>query len=153
MLKDIHFESASLSSTIQVMSSFFSFLFLALIIQNPIPRQKQYGMILVFFLKPHTKCILCSFPIRNEAADSTSNDWVLTASIGRINNLVPFIRSLRTTDSQAQCSFLLDQSAYATISLTISRIVSNCGATILTMGNFTNLHPKYLRYIFYYHHI
>ena len=79
-------------------------------------------------------CPLCNFTVRNKnLSNSTPRDLLLVSSVGTIRNVVPLMRTLRTTGSKCSVVLLTDDQAYIDpISL---RIVTECGLQIIRCGN------------------
>ena len=50
-------------------------------------------------------CVLCNFASSDRKSDSTPHDVVMTHSVGKFSNLLPFVRSLRSTG--ANCSIVI----------------------------------------------
>lgn len=118
-----------------------------------VPKKQNVGLFLESFFEHPKQCEFCKFHVRNQDADSTNKDWVITSGIKRTNNMIPFIRSLRTTGCQAQCHFLFDTSAYVKITRYTSKLITSCGGHIFETRNSFNMPPKYLRFLFCYKHI
>ena len=53
-------------------------------------------------------CNLCNFTVRNTFNNSQRNDVIIANAIDTTQNVVVFIRTLRTTGSQAHCVFMMD---------------------------------------------
>ena len=57
-------------------------------------------------------CNLCNFASNERRRDSTPNDVVMAHSVGKFSNLLPFVRSLRSTGSQCSIVILVSLSDY-----------------------------------------
>ena len=79
-------------------------------------------------------CSLCNFTVRNkEYANSTPRDLLLVSAVGTIRNIVPLMRTLRTTGSKCSVVLITDDESYIDpISL---EIVQECGLQIIRCGN------------------
>ena len=57
-------------------------------------------------------CVLCNFASDDRKADSTPHDVVMTHSVGKLVNLLPFVRSLRSTGSNCSIVIFISLSDY-----------------------------------------
>jgi hypothetical protein len=81
-----------------------------------------------------TACEPCDFIDRSQSPDSTQNDAVIATMLNKTYNLVPFVRSLRTTGSQCRIVFIVDDTALTKIDANLSIFLHNCGCTLINIG-------------------
>ena len=81
------------------------------------------------------KCELCNFRVRNvQYADSSSRDLLLLIGVDAVQNLVPLMRSLRTTNSRCSVAIFIDDDAK--IDKSTLNAVTNCGLHIFRCARF-----------------
>jgi hypothetical protein len=73
-----------------------------------------------------SNCKLCDYPVRNSKPNSSKRDVVIASSIGKVVNIILFVKTLRTTGSKANCVFLLDDVSYNSLSNKTRDIVVRC---------------------------
>lgn len=88
----------------------------------------------VDFKMSNVACIPCNSIIRNHKPNSTPDDVIVTYSIGKIKNIGPFIRSLRSTGCKASVILLLDSDAYNSLDAYKKSFIEGCGVTIINCG-------------------
>jgi hypothetical protein len=79
-------------------------------------------------------CEPCKFVSRSRTPDSTQNDVVIASMLGMTYNIVPFVRSLRTTGSLCRIVFLVDDTARTKVGANLSVFLKNCGCTLIPIG-------------------
>ena len=77
---------------------------------------------------------LCNFTVRNVNPDSSLRDVVIGCAIGKVRNLIVFLKTLRTTGCRANCVFLLDDHAYKNVSKKTIKIVTHYGGQVINCG-------------------
>ena len=72
----------------------------------------------------------------NDANNRTSGprDCVLSVLIGKVENIFPFVRSLRTTGSMASIVLLMDDKAFNSLSPDTVRLLKNCSIQWFNIG-------------------
>lgn len=90
-------------------------------------------------------CEPCTYEPKNLHNNSTPRDVILAYAIGGAYNLIPFMRTLRTTGSKASVVFFVDDKAYNSISDHTMAYVKNCGVNFIKMGKVIHT-GKYSQY-------
>ena len=80
-------------------------------------------------------CNLCNFTVRNTKADSTERDVIIGTGINAVENVILFVRTLRTTGSKAHCVILLDHIAYSKVPKSTFEYAEECGGQIINVGD------------------
>ena len=94
---------------------------------------KKISRNLSFTFPKYQNCVHCNFTVRNrEFSDSTKRDLIILGALNKIENLSPFMRSLRTTGSRCSVVLLTDDSAYID-EVTLKSAV-DCGLQIIRCG-------------------
>ena len=79
-------------------------------------------------------CKLCNFTVRNTNEDSTTEDVIIGCAINSTENIILFMRTLRTTGCKAKCVLLMDQNAVLSLSRSTMKCVHDCGGQIINCG-------------------
>jgi hypothetical protein len=87
-------------------------------------------------------CTLCNFTVRNFRPDSSPRDVIVTSMFDQVVNVVPFIRSLRTTGSRATVILFYDASAKRKIDSNLSSFFNSCAITLLEI-DLTHRSPRH----------
>ena len=85
-----------------------------------------------FYEKKYPNCLLCNFTPNNVLPNSSPYDVVLTIGYGRPRNVMPLIRTLRTTKTKASCVFIIERNSYSLFSNGMKKFIENCGVQVLT---------------------
>jgi hypothetical protein len=101
------------------------------------------------------KCKLCDFVPQNHKPTSSFRDLLITVMYGTPTNILPALRSLRTTQSQATVVILTDNKTLSTIPDKAMRYIKHCSVEfeIVEKGEMSMLHfftwrqAQYLNYI------
>lgn len=80
-------------------------------------------------------CTPCDFAVRNTEPNSTPRDLILTVALGGVQNLIVFMRTLRTTGSKCSVVILTDHKAYLAIGDETREYAQNCGCQIIDCGD------------------
>jgi hypothetical protein len=83
-----------------------------------------------------SRCEPCTFTPRNRDPDSTAHDCVMATMFNMTYNLVPFVRSLRTTGSRCQIVFIVDAAMREKIDRPLAAFLAGCGCTLITTTHF-----------------
>jgi hypothetical protein len=83
----------------------------------------------------NSDCESCSFTVRNQDPDSSQSDAVIATMFQHSYNLVPFVRSLRTTGCKARIVFLIDNSVLIVMDSDLTSFLGRCGCTLINLGN------------------
>jgi len=89
-------------------------------------------------------CIHCSYDVRNIFSNSQPNDIVFTTAIGRVVNLLIFLKTLRTTGSMAQVVIIIDENAYESLTKDTIKSAKECGAQFFIIGVVNTDNNKYI---------
>lgn len=81
------------------------------------------------------KCPLCNFKQFNKLNNSNPRDFIFCFAFGTTKNILPFIRSLRTTGSKASVAIFLDDKAYNSINQATFLTAKDCGMQFYNLGN------------------
>ena len=79
-------------------------------------------------------CKLCNYSVRNTLEDSTNDDVIIASAIGATENVVLFMRTLRTTGCKAKCVLLMDEKAILSLTKSTVECVNECGGQIINCG-------------------
>ena len=89
---------------------------------------------LTFTFPKQGNCTYCNFTVRNqEYADSSEKDIIILGALEKIENLSPFMRSLRTTGSKCSVVLLTDDASY--IDEVTLQSALDCGLQIIRCGH------------------
>ena len=80
------------------------------------------------------ECKLCNFTVRNTKANSSPNDVIFAAAIGKVENIIPFLRTLRTTGSLCRVVLCLDKDAKNALSNEVYNYALNCGCQFIFLN-------------------
>ena len=79
-----------------------------------------------------TNCLLCNYEPHNVLPNSTPRDVIVNLVFGNPVNILPFIRTLRTTKSKASCVFIIESGSYHNLNEQTKNFMSNCGIQAIT---------------------
>lgn len=80
-------------------------------------------------------CNLCSFTVRNRhIPNSTPNDIIFSSMFLKSFNLIPSLRSLRTTGSKCGVIIFTDSILYQKINHVLFTFLNDCGCLIINVG-------------------
>jgi hypothetical protein len=77
------------------------------------------------------KCQFCNFKVRNLSPDSTPRDLVLLTMMNKAINVVPFVRTLRTSGSRATVVIFTDVVAMRKLDTNLTLFLEGCGCTVI----------------------
>jgi hypothetical protein len=82
------------------------------------------------------QCPACNFTPQNSlGSNSTDRDAVIASMLRTKVNIVPFVRSLRTTGCRARIVFIADQVAVESCDAPMRAFLDNCGVTLINIGH------------------
>jgi len=84
-------------------------------------------------------CLMCNYSYKNYNQSSTPRDIVISIMVMLATNIVPAVRSLRTTGCLASIVIITDDSAYESISIPTLRLLSQCGCYLINIGKFPDV--------------
>ena len=102
---------------------------------------------------PSTECKLCSFQAlgqNNTIPNSSERDIILTVAIGAVYNIIPFIRTLRTTNCKARVVIFIDSLTLSSMNTSMYEDISKCGIQFVDIGTKV---PSEAEDIFFYRYI
>ena len=76
-------------------------------------------------------CKLCNFKPHESGGNSQPGDVIIGFVSNKVSNIVPFVRSLRTTKSKCSIVFLFDDKALNSIDTYSENLIRSCGAQII----------------------
>ena len=84
----------------------------------------------------YSRCNLCKFTsnYNDKKPNSTPKDLILLVSLGKMKNLIAFIRSLRTTGSKCRVIVFADISALTNYEKKFYEEAENCGIEFINIG-------------------
>lgn len=91
-----------------------------------------------------TKCSTCNFVARNDRPNSTPRDLLLTGMFKRAENIVPMLRTLRSTGSKCSVVVFTDIDIYKQLPPRLLEFVRDCGCTIVDTGVLFSTERRYL---------
>lgn len=80
------------------------------------------------------KCMKCTFQYRDKGSDSTYRDLIIGSAFGNIDGILPFVRSLRTTNCKATLVVLIDDIAYSKLTENHWKQIDGCGIVFHNIG-------------------
>ena len=84
---------------------------------------------------PNEKCKFCNYTVRNkEYANSTPRDVLMSGSFGTVQNIVVFLKTLRTTGSKCSVVVIMDNDAVSVLTDEMKEYIRNCGCQIINIG-------------------
>lgn len=86
----------------------------------------------LFLISP--ECPTCNYNVRNYNPDSTAKDIVISSMVKHCYNLIPCLRSLRTTGSKCGMIVLADKSVLNNITREFAQLVLDCGCKLICIG-------------------
>ncbi|OHT05377.1 hypothetical protein TRFO_05962 [Tritrichomonas foetus] len=90
-------------------------------------------------------CPACIFNVRNrDNSNSSPSDVVISSMFFQSFNLIPCIRSLRTTGSKCSAVIFTDTSLMNQITSEFQKIMNDCGCAIFSIGTLSTKERKYL---------
>lgn len=103
--------------------------------------------------KPFYTCELCNFAPDNKTfiPNSSERDAILSFATNELTNLIPFIRSLRTSNSKCRFIVFSNHKALTKYSKNFYQIAEKCGVEFINIGtkSFTGLSAMYIRFVIY----
>jgi len=99
---------------------------------------------------PYHQYPLCRFQTISTVSDSSTRDLIITSMISDITGIVPFLRSLRTTRSQASVVVLVDQDADRLLSNDIKSFIRESRAFLFNVGQLNAKKSEFLPFMLYY---
>jgi len=88
----------------------------------------------------YDNCPMCYFKSLNNNSNSSPRDMVLAVVINRVNNIFPWVRSLRTTGCKAKVVLLFDSVSYSHLSEDTHGLFVNCSISYFNVGYIPNVH-------------
>lgn len=83
----------------------------------------------------NSKCKLCHFTVRNRNnSNSTPRDVIFSAMFIKSYNLIPSIRSIRSTMSSCSIIIFTDSYLYDSINPDLAEFFNNCGCFLINIG-------------------
>jgi hypothetical protein len=76
-------------------------------------------------------CDPCLFTDRSRRPDSSAADCVIAVMFNMTFNLVPFVRTLRTTGSRCRIVVLADDTALSKLDVNLTMFLESCGVTVV----------------------
>ena len=96
------------------------------------------------YYSPNPLCKLCDFIPQNKRPDSTPRDLLLAFASGSLSNIVLFVRTLRSTHSQASITILLEEKLHVLLNQSERAFLRQCGCQIIYF-NLKNQPKTYLK--------
>lgn len=98
------------------------------------------------------KCPLCRLNYSSINTNDTPRDLVITAMFNTTRNLIPFIRSLRSTQSKATVVVLTDRKTLSKLTLDALNIAKHCEMNFIVVGEtfYNEHHPGS---VVFYHYV
>ena len=104
------------------------------------------------FQNVHFVCVFCNITnLDLKHINSTIRDCIITLAVNKVDNVFPYIRTLRTTGCKATVFILFDDAAYNKLSKDTFELFRNCSINIYNIGQF----PSFSKYpnVFAHKHI
>lgn len=93
----------------------------------------------------NSKCQLCSFTIRNrQTSNSSPKDAIMTSMFYKSFNLIPSLRTLRSTGSKCGMIVFTDSDLYKQINQQLFSFLQDCGCLIINSGDLSTSRKKSL---------
>jgi hypothetical protein len=115
---------------------------------EPIP---GYESLSAFPSQVLSNCSLCSFTVRNARPNSSPRDVIVAGMFDHIVNVVPFIRTLRTTGSRATVILFVDSNAGSKVDPSLTSFFNACAITVLYVKHrhISARHSKQMRHMLF----
>ncbi|OHT15843.1 hypothetical protein TRFO_42247 [Tritrichomonas foetus] len=125
----------------------FSFIIGRATSSNLMSRQ---GIFTVFYSKNilinFGNCLMCNLAVNNELSNSKSTDLIMGSLFQRFVGIFPCIRSLRTTNCQANVIIFIDDKCLKSISNDNLAILRNCNIKLYNVGPNKMTDPRVLQF-------
>lgn len=87
------------------------------------------------------KCMPCNFSVRNQGSNSSPNDLIISTKFHKITEILPFVRTLRSTGCKATLVIITDDGVLKKLTHNHLKQIENCGII------FYNLHKFKIGYV------
>jgi hypothetical protein len=110
-----------------------------------------YQMLSDFPSEVLPSCTLCNFTARNARPNSSPRDVIVASMFDHIVNVVPFVRTLRTTGSRATVIFFTDKDGALKVNADLASFFHSCAITLIKIDRRQAgvRHNKQLRHLLF----